>query len=80
MGTKIFARAESGAELISDERDIAVDWQIRLEVLDWIQENNIEAEYQGAVYGRLFGMDLWRVKNEEQRVLFLLKWGHADRS
>lgn len=77
---RVFAHAESGAELIGDERDIAVNWQIRLEVYDWLQENNIEAEYQGAAFGRLFGIDLWRVKDEHQRVLFLLKWGNANRS
>jgi hypothetical protein len=78
MGGKVFARSSSGAELFSDERDIAVNWQIRLEVYDWLQENKIEAEYQGAEHGRLFGVDLWRVKNEQQRMLFLLKWGNAD--
>ena len=80
LGTRVFARSSSGAELISDERDIAVDWRIRLDVYDWIQENKIQAEYQGSAYSRLFEVDLWRIKDEQQRMLFLLKWGNADRS
>lgn len=62
----------------ADKHDIAVHWRSRLEVYDWITENQIEAEYQGAKFGRLFGVDLWRIKNERDRVFFLLKWGNSD--
>ena len=75
MGTRVFAE-RSGAKLISDERDIAVDWRIRIPVWEWLVDNNIECEYQGA--NSTFGVDLWRIKNPEHRTLFLLKWGNAD--
>jgi hypothetical protein len=74
MGTRIFAHAESGAQLISDERDIAVDCRKRTVVWSWCAENNIVAEYQGTRFGNLFGLDMWRVKNDQDRILFLLRW------
>lgn len=75
MGAKIFARLSSGAELYGDERDIPVEWNVRHAVWDWCQANGIHAEYSGT--RPMFDVDLWRVKDEHQRVLFLLKWGNA---
>lgn len=78
MGTRVFAHLESGAQLISDERDIAVDCRKRTTVWDWCEENNMVAEYQGTRFGNVFGLDLWRIKDEQQRVAFLLKWGNEN--
>lgn len=75
MGTKVFAKRD-GLELISDDRDIAVDWQLRHKVWDWCEDNHIDVRYQGS--RTYFAIDLWRVKDEKQRVLFLLKWGSND--
>ena len=79
MGTKVFAD-RAGFKLTGDERDIAVNWQKRHEVRDWCSVNNIRVEFndKNTVSGKFFGVDLWRVKDEQQRMLFLLKWGTYD--
>lgn len=79
MGARVFA--ERGKfKLHSDERDIAVNCQLRHNVWDWCQDNNVEVEYQDTRIGNSFGIDVWRIRDEQQRVLFLLKWGNANRS
>lgn len=83
MGTKIFGTYRE-YELVGDARDIAVDWHLRKEVFDWCIENRIHLEYQGSThsssYASKFGIDLWRVRDEQQRVAFILKWGNANSS
>lgn len=78
MGTRIFAKLSSGAELIGDERAIPVKWNVRHEVRDWCVENSINAKYSGTGSSLAFDVDLWRVKDERQRMLFLLKWGNEN--
>ena len=73
MGTRVFAQ-RGNFRLHSDERDITVDCRKRTVVWDWCAENNIMVEYQGTQFGNLFGLDLWRIKDEQQRMTFLLKW------
>jgi hypothetical protein len=60
----------NGYTLVGDSRDIAVAYKLRAEVWDWCSENNITVHYQGS----LSGTDLWRVTDEEQRVIFALRW------
>jgi hypothetical protein len=57
-------------KFMSDERDIRVAVWDRDAVWAWCEENGIGLEYQGT----LAGTDVWRVRDERQRVLFLLKW------
>lgn len=78
MATKVF-RKGNGLNLISDERDIAVPAKYRLEVLDWCDANDIEATL--ALTGTstnlaeiTWGVTLWRVRDERQRVAFMLRW------
>lgn len=77
MGTKVFAKVGK-YQLHSDDRDVAVSWELRPNVWDWMQATGIEGEYQGAC--PVFDVDLWRIKNEQHRALFLLKWGNENRS
>lgn len=69
MGTKTFAE-KGRVRLVGDERDVAVVSNYREDVWAWCDANSIEVEYQGT----LAKVDLWRIRNEQQRVAFLLKW------
>ena len=57
-------------QALSDEKDIAVPFAFRQEVYDWAGENSVALEYQGT----LGGMDVWRVRDDQQRVWFALRW------
>ena len=69
VGQKIFA-VKGRVQLVGDARDIAVDAGRRLDVWDWCHQNNITPEYQGT----LAHTDLWRVRDEQQRTAFILRW------
>jgi len=69
MTVKIFAERDN-FKLIGDSRDIAVDFNYRSAVWDWCNDNDIDLEYQGS----LGSVDLWRIRNEEQRLMFVLRW------
>jgi hypothetical protein len=78
MATKVF-KTLGNLELIGDERDVMVPARHRLAVLDWCDANDIAAEItmgstHSAWSASTFGVNLWRVKDEQQRVLFLLRW------
>ena len=69
MTSKIFAE-KGKVKLVGDSRDIAVSYDKRKQVWNWCHENDITVTYEGS----LAGTDLWRVKNDEQRAWFILKW------
>lgn len=69
MGTKVFAE-KGRVRLVGDQRDIGVGSAYRRDVWDWCNANHIEVEYQGT----LSHIDLWRVRDEQQRMWFLLRW------
>ncbi len=69
MVTRVFAE-KGRVRLIGDERDIGIVSNYREDVWAWCDANNINLEYQGT----LGKMDLWRVRDERQRVMFLLRW------
>lgn len=78
MAQKVFA-THRDLKLISDERDIMVAARYRLAVLDWCDANDIEANLTpgsatSAWAASTFGVHLWRVKDEKQRVAFALRW------
>ena len=60
-----------GYMLSIDSRDIPLPASIRKEVWDWSQNNDIFLE--GHKYG-IEGWDIWRVRDDEQRVRFILRW------
>ena len=59
-----------GYALMGDIRGITVLWNLRKQVWDWCEKNNIEVSYQGSLGDR----DLWYVKNDRDRALFALRW------
>lgn len=67
--TRVFAE-KGRVRLVGDQRDVAVISDHRQDVWDWCAANNIVLEYQGSL-GRT---DLWRVRDERQRVMFMLRW------
>lgn len=70
MAQKEFGRTTNGFVYMSDTRDIATPYSKRQEVYNWAGANGITIEYQGT----LGGIDVWRVRDEQQRAWFALKW------
>jgi hypothetical protein len=69
MGTAVFA--EIGKfRLISDDRDVGIGTAHRMEVYEWLATNCMTAELTHSG----LGMDVWRVYDEAQRALFVLRW------
>ena len=75
MATKVFLTNGSGYSLISDERDIMVSRTYYLEVIQWCAENGISIYDNGQRGAAAFGVNLWRIENEAQRLVFMLRWG-----
>lgn len=69
MASKVFAE-KGRVKLIGDERDIGIVSNYREDVWAWCHANGIELEYQGT----LGGTDLWRIRDEKQRLWFALRW------
>jgi hypothetical protein len=63
-------RAVSNYVSVIDTIDVVISYTKRQEVYDWCSEHNIEIEYQGT----MMGTDVWRVKDEKQRLWFKLRW------
>ena len=63
-------------KLISDDRDIMLPLRLRPEIEAWCATNEITAEPVGdrVFIQTMFGVTLWRVKDEAQRVAFALRW------
>ena len=70
MSRKEFAHNASGYVLFGDERDIAVPYSKRQEVYEWCVANKISVEYQVT----LSGVDVWRVRDDQQRMWFNMRW------
>ncbi len=68
--TKDFVHTDNGSVLTSDSRDIAVPFTYRQQVFTWAGKNKIIIEYQGT----LSGVDLWRIKDDDHRSWFALRW------
>ena len=70
MTVKEFVYTDSGYVLMGDHRDIPVPYSNRQAVYDWCGANKITVEYQGT----LGGTDLWRIRDEQQRAWFMMRW------
>ena len=71
MASKVFAEWH-GVALNSDARDIGVKVQDVDLIMPWCEKNNIDIQR----VNRGFGIDVWRIKDEQQRMMFLLKFGN----
>lgn len=60
-----------GYVLNIDARDIPLPCNQREAVWSWAEQQNIQLE--GHKYG-VEGWDVWRVRDDKQRALFLLRW------
>ena len=77
MAQKTFINIEfADIKLVSDDRDIMLPLQLRKQVEEWCSINEITAEPVGdrVFIQTMFGVTLWRVKDEAQRVAFALRW------
>jgi hypothetical protein len=70
MALREFGQTPNGYVFMSDERDIGISYSKRQEVYEWAGANGITIEYQGT----LGGVDVWRVRDDQQRAWFTLKW------
>ena len=63
-------------KLVSDDRDMMLPLAVRKQVEAWCASNEITAEPVGdrVFIQTMFGVTLWRVKDEAQRVAFALRW------
>ena len=81
MSLKVFL-SMGNLKLISDERDIALPRKQMLEVINWCKVNDIDIENPlslstDQLSARIFDVNIWRVKDNNQRMLFVLRWGHG---
>ena len=78
MAIKVF-REHGNLQLISDERDVLVPSQLRPAVLAWCLDNDILAEFTTdpawELVDSIWGVNIWRVRDEQQRTMFILRWG-----
>jgi hypothetical protein len=77
MAEKVFIDIEAAdVKLIGDHRDIMLPAKLIEEIQAWCDANNVIAErlQNHVTIQRMFGVTLWRIKDEEQRMWFALKW------
>ena len=79
MTEKVFM--ENGEfKLVGDERDVMVPHRLQGQVVKWCRDNGVAAwlNYRGSqerwLIQQAFQMDLWSVRDEKQRAMFILKW------
>lgn len=75
---KVFCKKD-GIVLQGDPRDIMLPAQYKIMILNWCRKNGVmiesplskEYEYIARDY---FGVNLWRIRDEKQRMWFTLRW------
>ncbi len=80
MARKTFLEHQ-GLKLCGDERDVMVPKKHYHEVMAWCADQGIVVEgafdardYGSRLSATLFGVNLWRIRNEKHRVMFVLRW------
>ena len=75
MATKTFLERD-GLALVSDERDIMVSNKEIANVIAWCDETGVIARQVSTIpfAQYVFGVNLWRVHDDEQRAWFALRW------
>lgn len=69
MTNKVFVE-KGRVQLIGDPRGFTIPVKHRTEYWNWCQDNDIKTEFHGS----MGGVDLWYVKNDQHRMLTLLRW------
>ena len=75
MAEKVFIKQDSYS-LIGDERDIMLPMGLSKQVREWCESNDIKVEQNQLqiILQTNFGVTLWRVRDEQQRMWFALRW------
>lgn len=78
MAERIFMERDR-LTLRGDDRDIMLPAESKKAVLKWCRRNRIQIECplnkdNEQIARHYFGVNLWRVKDEQQRMWFMLKW------
>jgi hypothetical protein len=78
MAEKIFMERDRFI-LRGDDRDIMLPAQYKMAVLSWCRKNNIDVELplnkdNEHIAKHYFGVNLWRIRDEQQRAWFALRW------
>ena len=75
MAEKVFMKRDSYL-LMSDERDIMLPMGLTNQVEEWCLNNNITAErvQRQSIGQSAFGVTRWRIKDEQHRMWFTLRW------
>ena len=73
---KVFAENDKGYKLVGDSRYVMTNQELYSEIITWCHENNIKARTVNTEgwSQMIFRSLLWRVDDEEQRVMFALRW------
>jgi hypothetical protein len=77
MAEKVFIDIESAdIKLVSDHRDIMLPMKLTKEIQEWCRSNNITATpvQNQVMIQTMFGVTLWRIKNDKHRSWFAMKW------
>jgi hypothetical protein len=74
---KVFAERASGYKLVGDSRYIMLPQELYNDVIAWCRDNNIKATTvsTGSWSQAMFGVLLWKIVDDEQRLMFALRWG-----
>ena len=70
IDSAVLIRGPGGLVYTGDSRDIVVDAVHRETVWVWCESQGVTIEYQGTLAKK----DVWRVRNDEQRAWFTLRW------
>ena len=78
MAEKVFMERRD-IVLRGDHRDFMLPVQYTRAVLLWCRKNKVDVERplkddHGILAREYFGMELWRIRDEQQRMWFALKW------
>lgn len=60
-----------GMYVTSDVRDQCIDGKLDAEVHRWCEEAGINAE----IHLKLDGNTVWRIRDDDHRLMFILRWG-----
>ena len=71
MGIKVFME-QNGLEY--DELCVPVHASRRAEIEHWCKDRNIPVDPNFYHEPKLYNIDLWRVDNAHERMLFALRW------
>lgn len=59
-----------GMSIVSDVRDICLAGELDYTVYQWCEKMNVDA----TIFMKLEDNSVWRIKDEEQRIIFRLAW------